>query len=107
MGETAYVEALEQAQRNWMRTRIMTDRGDVIDFTVQYETLDRGRRVAVIRYDSAHGFPHIDVLNRRGNVIEKTPLPTSMSMKEALQFGISDIKQNWRTYRLRFFGDES
>lgn len=33
----------------------------------------------------------------------KTPLPVHISMKEALQIGIADVKQNRRAYRRRFF----
>lgn len=65
------------------------------------------QRVAVIRYDCAHGFPHKDVLNLRGDVVMKVPLPRHLTTKEALDFAISDIKENWLTYRQRFLGEAS
>jgi len=107
MADIAFEDDLGEAQRDWLRTRITTKRGDVVDFTAQYETLDRGRRVAVIRYDCAHGFPHVDVLNLHGDVVVKESLPSYLSMKEALNFGIDDIEDRWRAYKQRFFGESS
>lgn len=107
MATTAYEFGPENRRRDWVRNRITTDRGDVVNFTVQYEIEMRGRRVAVIRYDCAHGFPHVDVLNLRGDVVAKEPLPAYLSMKEALNFGIADIRQNWNVYRQRFLGETS
>jgi len=38
----------------------ITKRGRVIRFLVQYETFVEGAWRPVIRYDTAHGFPHVD-----------------------------------------------
>lgn len=97
---------LERNQRDWIRIRFTTHRGQVINFTAQYETMVEDRRVAVVRHDSAHGFPHTDVLNRRGEVVSKTPLPGNPTLNEALQLAVVDLKRNWNAYRARFFGDQ-
>lgn len=97
----------ETNQRDWIRIRFNTRRGKVTEFTAQYETTVEGKRVAVVRHDSAHGFPHTDVLNRRGQVVSKTPLPGNPSLNDALQIAVTDLKHNWRVYRARFLGEQS
>lgn len=106
MAHVAYENALGGTTTNWQRIRITTNRGRVAEFTVQYEIDLNARRVAVIRYDSAHGFPHLDVLNRRGKVVAKMPLPGEPTLGEALQIGIDDLRYNWQTHRRRFLGEE-
>ena len=102
---TEYDFAVEQNRRDWIRIRIDKQRGRVIHYTAQYETEIDGERGPVIRHDSAHGFPHIDVLNRRGEVVSKTPLPGTPSLNDALQIAVADLKRNWKAYRARFLGE--
>ncbi len=53
-----------------------------------------------MRYDTAHGFPHRDLLhpNRPG---EKTEY-SGRSNAEVLTLGQEDIKRNWQTYRAQY-----
>jgi hypothetical protein len=60
---------LDAAAQEWLRMRFTTVRGDVTAFTIQYETTIGEDRVPVVRYDSAHGCAHRDLLDRRGRVI--------------------------------------
>lgn len=106
MAQIAYVNDLGEDQSDWMRVRMTSIRGQVTEFTVQYETEDVEHRRPVIRYDTAHGFAHADVMNRRGELVAKTPLPADLSFGEALQSAINDVKQNWREHRRRFFEEE-
>jgi hypothetical protein len=69
---------------------------------VQYETTLEGRRVPVVRYDNAHGFAHRDLLNRRGQVVEKIRLANDPGPGIALNLGERDIHDNWPQYRERF-----
>jgi hypothetical protein len=86
-----------------MRVRFSTVAGDVVAFTVQYETTVDGEPVPVARYDSQHGMPHRDKLNRSGEVIEKVWLP--MTNADALDLGIADFRTNWQRYKTAFLGD--
>lgn len=94
--------ALDDRALNWLRLRITTARGRVTGFLVQYETTLGGKRIPVVRYDGAHGFAHQDVLDRRGNVVEKRRLPADLTFDEALQVGERDLRVNWRRYRRAF-----
>lgn len=100
-----YVDTLDEDRLDWIRTRIRTERGKVVHFTVQYETIVEGKRLVVIRYDSAHGFPHVDVLNLRGDVISKKPMADGLPQDMAVSIGVKDIRENWTTFRKRFFGE--
>ena len=94
-------------EREWLRVRIATEKGNVVAFTVQYETTIDGERVPVARYDSAHDFAHRDLLDRRGRVIDKRPIPGNPTFKEGLEIGRRDLLDNWRRYRANFLGDAS
>jgi hypothetical protein len=75
----------------------------VIEFVVQLEIAVRNEWKPVIRYDTGHGFAHIDRYNLRGNA-QKERLPHSFS--EALTRAERDVKQNWSIYRERFLKGE-
>lgn len=107
MPEIEYELQLDSQGLNWYRLRISTERGRVVTFIAQYETIIDGRRVPVVRFDNAHGFAHRDKLDRRGTVREKTPLPVWLTPAQALNTGERDIRTNWRRYRRDFFGDLS
>ncbi|MGA7877558.1 MAG: hypothetical protein WCA08_17995, partial [Desulfoferrobacter sp.] len=55
--------------------------GKIVAFVVQLEIYDKGKWRVVIRYDSAHGFAHIDQYSRSGR---KTKKPIELELTEAL-----------------------
>ncbi len=71
MPQISYLDPLSRDRLEWLRVRLTAERGEVLSFTAQYETIEDGERLAVVRYETAHGFAHIDILNRRGDVVEK------------------------------------
>ena len=75
-------------------------RGRIVFFRLQLETFFDGEWMPVVRYDTAHGFVHRDLLDRQGNTI-KTPL-FNQDLNDALTFAESDLKTNWLSYRKRF-----
>jgi hypothetical protein len=75
----------------------VTERGRVARFVVQYETFVEGEWRPVIRYDTAHGFPHIDRILPDG-AVEKILLFTK-DLGEALTFADHDIDENWERYK--------
>ncbi len=95
MKVTRYVYLLTLNDRR--RHEHVTERGMVIRFMVQYETFIEGEWRPVIRYDTAHGFPHVDRIRPDGTV-EKIPLLTR-DMGEALTVADQDIEENWERYK--------
>ena len=53
----------------------------------------------VIRYDSAHGFAHIDRYYLDGR---KVKIELHLKLSEALTLGDEDIKENWKIYQKLF-----
>lgn len=76
------------------------ERGKIVFFRVQYETRIGENWHPVVRYDTAHGFAHRDLLNIAGNV-KKTPL-FNQDYNDALTFAESDLKTNWQSYKKQF-----
>jgi hypothetical protein len=76
-----------------------TVKGKVIAFTVQLEVFVNGEWREVIRYDSAHGFAHIDRYYLNGRKIKKE---LNLELNEALTLADEDIKENWKVYQRDF-----
>ena len=82
-----------------LRVRFSIDLGTVVKFVVQLECLfDQWREI--LRYDTAHGFAHCDILFPDGEH-RKVPMATR-DYNEALTIAISDISSNWLSYRERY-----
>jgi hypothetical protein len=97
-----YLNELADGAR--LRARFRRDRGEITEFVVQLEAWFNEEWCAVIRYDSAHGQAHKDVLDRWGREIEKQWLPGTNN--DALTAGTADIKQNWKQYIAQFMEDK-
>ena len=71
--------------------------GLVASFVVRLMQLTpRGER-NVARYDTAHGRPHLDLLDARENLVEKRWL-SDMTFEDALTLAIQDFKTNHESY---------
>jgi hypothetical protein len=100
MPERDYEVEIEPGDR--LRVRLITERGDVLDFVVQLETRVGDDYVPTVRYDCSHGFAHRDTLNGRGEVVEKAPMPEHMTYKQCLAYAENDLRSNWRQYKKWF-----
>jgi hypothetical protein len=75
--------------------------GKILYFRVQYETKFKDIWYPVVRYDTAHGFAHRDLIDING-AVKKTPL-FNLDYNDALIFAESDLKNNWKQYKNRFW----
>ncbi len=75
------------------------EKGKIVFFRVQYETKIDDKWHPVVRYDTAHGFAHRDLLTLSGPV-KKTPL-FNQDYNDALTFAENDLKSNWQYYKRR------
>lgn len=80
------------------------EKGEILYFCVQYETMVEGKWYPVVRYDVSHGFAHRDLMNIKGEFV-KTPL-FIQDYNDALTFAESDLKANWELYKERFLREE-
>ena len=85
------------------RHRHISQKGKIAKFIVQYETKIANKWHAVIRYDTAHGFAHKDILHF-GKSSDKIKLVFS-DLNEALTFADNDIKSNWKKYKAQFINE--
>lgn len=97
MGAKEYLLYLDEAQENRCRYAHVWERGEITEFCVQYKALIHSRWRAVVRFDSAHGSPHRDVLLPDEEEI-KSFYP-GYANAEVLTIGRRDIMENWRRYR--------
>lgn len=61
----------------------------------------------MVRYDCAHDFVHRDVLNHRGNVVDKQPVLDQLDRNAALEDALLDLNTNWEQYVARFLAGMS
>ena len=97
MSATEYVIPLGENARK--RHYHETDKGKVTGFSVQMEAFVNEQGLKVIRYDSAHGFAHIDRYYLDGR---KTRKDLHLGFGEALALADEDIKENWKTCQKPF-----
>lgn len=98
MATREYVRALDPRTRS--RHYLETKRGAVIDFVVQLAVLSEGRWQPVIRYDMAHGIPHMDTYE---TTTRRSKAFLDMSAGEALTHAQIDVRDHWRRHRDLYF----
>jgi len=75
-------------------------RGRIVRFRIQYEACIGEEWHAIVRYDTAHGRPHKDVLHPDSSQ-DKVEF-YGYSEAEVLTMGERDIKTNWQRYRAEY-----
>ena len=75
----------------------LTVRGRVVSFVVRLMRQTGDRWVNVVRYDTAHGVPHRDVLDKRERILHEDWL-VGMTFEEALTHAKDDLLQNYERY---------
>lgn len=87
-------------ETNALRVTFDIEQGQVVRFVVQFEGLFGDAWQAVVRYDTAHGFAHCDVLHPYDET-QKTSLEMN-DYNEALTYAQVDLANNWHGYRARY-----
>lgn len=100
MTETQFIVPLRASPTDRYRHYHVLDGGVVIAFTIQYEAEIDGQWHEIVRYDSAHGRPHKDLLHPDGSETkEEFPYYTNA---EVITLGQNDIRKNWQRYREQY-----
>ena len=71
--------------------------GKVVSFVVRLVQIDDKGEKDLARYDTAHGAPHLDVLEPDGTLKQKIWLD-GVSFEAALTLAIEDFKRNYEKY---------
>lgn len=85
---------------NAARIRFLLDRDQVIEFVVQLECWLDDNWVPIVRYDTAHGYAHRDLLHPT-HPAEKKEMQVK-DFNEGLTYAIRDLTANWEKYRERY-----
>lgn len=97
--ETNYFRQL--TKEDLIFVEFKTDRGKIVSFTVKLVCTIHGRQYDVVRFDSAHGCPHKDILDTSGHVMRKVWYDY-LSNSQALTMAVDDIEESCEFYRERF-----
>jgi hypothetical protein len=96
MQEIEYLIYLTAELNDRLRVYAQKDKGAILEFVVQYEALISREWQPIVRYDTAHGFAHKDIMKPDGEVI-KQPLYFE-SYNLAFTYATIDLKANWKKY---------
>ena len=97
MSEKEFLIYLDEGQENRYGYWHRWVQGEIVEFRIQYEAFIAGRWHPIVRYDSAHGQPHRDVLHPSGP--EMKEWYRGYRNAEVLSIGQRDIVANWPGYR--------
>lgn len=98
MPKKKYVFMLTDKDRK--RHEHITEKSKVSGFVIQYEIFLEGKWMPVVRYDTAHGYVHRDLINPDGSK-EKIFMGLT-DLNEALTLADKDINENWERYKERY-----
>lgn len=100
MADKEFIKYLDKEGNERLRLKIKTEKGEVIDIVIQYESFIDKKWTPILRYDCVHGFFHRDVLTPRGEK-EKQPIAIE-NLNDALLYAEQDLKDRWKYYKQRF-----
>ena len=100
MGEKEYIYYFTPEHENRFRYHHYLAQGRIVRFRIQYEARIGEKWYAIVRYDTAHGRPHKDILYPDGSQ-DKVEF-SGYSREEVLTLGERDIKANWQRYRAKY-----
>jgi len=99
MMKKSYVFLLTDRDRK--RHEHIREKGEVIEFVVQYETKVNDKWMPVVRFDTAHGYAHKDLINPDST--KQKIFMGDVSYNELLTKADQDINENWQRYKNMFF----
>ena len=101
MGEREFLIYLDPETRlcRYLHYHV-SDGKQIVEFRIQFEIFVDGNWQAVVRYDTAHGHPHRDILRPGGKQIKEWF--EGYSVADVLTIGQRDILKNWSAYRASF-----
>lgn len=100
MPQKEFIKYLDQKKQERLRLRLLTDKGEVVKLVVQYESLIKNEWIAIVRYDTSHGFFHRDVLSPNGDQEKQTI--NIANLNDAVLYAEQDLKDRWEFYKSRY-----
>ena len=100
MQEIEYLIYLTAESTDRLRVSAQKDKGIILEFIVQYEALISDEWQPIVRYDTAHGFAHKDIMKANGEIIKQPLFFETYNL--AFTFATIDLKANWNKYKDNF-----
>jgi hypothetical protein len=100
MNEKEYLYYFTSERQDRFRYHHFLTEGRIVRFSIQYEALIGATWRPIVRYDTAHGRPHKDLLHPDGSQ-DKVEF-YGYNREEVLTLGERDIKTNWQRYRAEY-----
>jgi hypothetical protein len=97
MGDKDFIVYLSPECEDRLRHSHAMRGGRLVRFCVQYEALIGDAWAPIVRYDTAHGRPHKDLLHPDGT--QSREEFRGYSVEDMMGLGERDIKLNWRKQR--------
>ena len=96
MGERDYWRLLASGVR--LAVEDVTIQGRMVSFVIRLEKIQKdGKWRLVARYDTCHGWPHLDVVNGKGELVLKRWME-GMDTGEAFRWAVLDFEENHEKY---------
>jgi len=100
MKEIEYVIYLSAESADRLRVYVRKEKGEILEFVIKYEALISEKWQAIVRYDTAHGFAHRDIIKPNGEIIKHPLFFETYNL--AFTFANLDLKANWKQYKDNF-----
>lgn len=98
--EINFIVPISSDQQDRLRVIAFKERGQILRFVAQYEAIIKNKWREIVRYDTAHGFAHKDIIHPNG-IVEKQPLKFT-DFNTAFTFAVQDLKISWKWYRMAY-----
>ena len=96
MGERDYLRLLAPGVR--LAVEYTTIQGQMVSFVIRLEKIqENGEWRLTARYDTCHGVPHLDVVDKNGKLILKKWMP-GLTQEEAFAQALLDFEQNHESF---------
>lgn len=96
MQEIEYVLYLTAELTERLRVYAEKERGEILEFVVQYESLISANWEPIVKYDTAHGFAHKDMMKPNGKSLKQPIFFETYNL--AFTYATLDLNANWREY---------
>lgn len=100
MQEIEYIIYLTAESTDRLRVIAQKEKGIILEFVVQYEAMILDEWQPLVRYDTAHGFAHKDIIKADGEIIKQPLFFETYNL--AFTYATIDLKVNWKKYLERF-----
>ncbi len=98
--ELKFTMSLSPDLKDRLRVIAYKEKQKIVKFVAQYEAYIEDEWRIIVRYDTAHGFAHKDIIHPNGTT-EKQPLPF-MDFNTAFTFAVQDLKVLWDWYKIAY-----